>query len=212
MKNQALKLVVCLIYSIFVAFTNLEYYYLIPIFLILYFERKYFFKILKKIFLLNFFIIFLVLFVAFEDINKAVELFLRTNLILSFNVIIFYKSKAYDIIRGLNSLKFSAKIITIFYFTISLIEFLTKEFQNIKVTLKLRNFKAKTSLYTYKTFGNIFALMFIKAIKKSEEIKDSMKTRGYNGKIYLLNSTKVNIIDIILVVLITILILIKVIL
>lgn len=212
MKNPTLKLILVFLYSFLVAFSQLEYFYIFPIVLILYFEKNYFFKIIKKILLLNFFILFLAIFVALNNPKEALELFLRTNLILSFNVAIFYKSKAYDIIRAMDSLKFSPKIISITYFTISLIDFLHQEFYNIKDTLKTRNFKANTSLYTYKTFGNIFAMMFIKAIKKSQEISNSMKTRAYSGKIYLLTDNKIYANDTILSIVIIILILIKVIL
>lgn len=212
MNNQALKLLASFLYSGLVAFFSLDFIYLLPILIVLYFEKEYFFGILKKLFLLNFFIFVLVIFVAFQDINKAVELFFRTNLILLFNLTLFYKSKAYDIVRGLYSLKSPAVLISVSYFTISLIEYLTAEFTNIKTTLKLRGFSAKTSVFTYKTYGNIFALMFIKAFKKADDMNDSMKARGYKGEIFLLKSNDISSKDILLISIIIMLILLKVVL
>lgn len=191
MHNDALKLIVTLVYSFLVAFTHLEYYYALPVLLMLFIERKHFPKIIKKVVLLNFFIVFLALFVAFENTTMALELFLRINCILLFTTALFFKSKGYDIIRGLNTLKVSPLFITIFYFSLNMIEFLSNEVKNQKETLKVRGFKANTSLYAYQTFGNIFALMFIKALKKSQELQYSMQSRGFNGKIYLLTSNTI---------------------
>lgn len=198
MHNDALKLLVALVYSLFVAFTSLEYFYILPILVGLFFERKQLTKILKKVVVLNFFIVFLVLFVAFQNHLMALELLVRINCILLFTATLFFKSKGYDIIRGLDMLRVSPLFITIFYFTLSMIEFLTLELKNQKDTLKARGFTANTSMYSYQTFGNLFAMMFIKAFKKSQELQYSMQSRGFNGKIYLLTSNRVIFADILM--------------
>lgn len=210
MNNEAIKLIVSLLFSFFVAFTSLEYFYILPVLLVLIFERKDVIKILKKLFLLNFFIIILVIFVLFQNSQMAIELFLRTNLILLFNITIFYKSKGFDIVRGFNSLRVSPKFISIFYFTICLIEYLLKEFKNIKNSLKARGFKAQTSMFVYQTFGNIFAMIFIKAIKKSQDMRLSMIARGFNSQIFLLENNKISPKDILVLFFILSIFLIKV--
>ena len=193
MNEYPVKLLVSLIYSSIVAFSlDLEYIFLLPILYMVAVEYKEVLKILKKLALINLFIIFLVIFVSFHDVNKAIELFFRTNLILLFNLLIFYKSKGYDIVRGFNSLRFPKKFVTIFYFTIVMIEHLFKEFKTIKATLRLRGFHAKSNLFSYQTYGNVFAMMFIKSVRKSEEMRDSLISRGFSGEIYLLEMPSKN--------------------
>ena len=193
MNEYPVKLLVSLIYSSIVAFSlDLEYIFLLPILYMVAVEYKEVLKILKKLALINLFIIFLVIFVSFHDVNKAIELFFRTNLILLFNLLIFYKSKGYDIVRGFNSLRFPKKFVTIFYFTIVMIEYLFQEFKTIKATLRLRGFHAKSNLFSYQTYGNVFAMMFIKSVRKSEEMRDSLISRGFNGEIYLLEMPSKN--------------------
>jgi cobalt/nickel transport system permease protein len=104
----------------------------------------------------------------------------------------------------------SSKFISIFYFTISLIEYLFIEFKNIKNSLKARGFNAKTSMFVYETFGNIFAMMFIKAIKKSEDMRLSMIARGFNSQIFLLETNEISKKDIFVLSLVGIIFLIKV--
>lgn len=190
MNKEALSLINTFLYSLVVAFLSFDYVFLFPIILISFIKRDYFFKILKKLFYLNFLIIVLVLFVFFQNKNEAIELFFRTNFILFFNSCMFYESKGYDIVRALNSLKFPSKIVSVMYFTLSLIEYLMIDFKKTKNSLKARGFKSNTSMFTYQTYGNIFAMIFIKAIKKSEDMKDSMILRGFEDRIFFLNSKK----------------------
>lgn len=136
--------------------------------------------------------------------------FFRTNLILGFNITLFYKSKGYDIVRGFNALHFPNKFVSTFYFTISLITYLLQEFKNIKNTLKVRGFHSKSTLFTYETFGNIFGMMFIKSIKKAHNMQESLKSRSFNGNIYLLESSLVELKDLFLVLFVAVVILFKV--
>jgi len=183
------------LYSFVVAFSTLDYIFLIPLIIVLFFEKEHIFKILKKLIFLNSFIIILVVFVYFQNPNQALELFIRTNLILLFNISLFHKSKGYDIVRGLDALNFPSKIVSVFYFTLSLINYLVLDFKETKNTLKARGFKNNTSMFTYQTYGNIFAMIFIKALRKSEDMQYSMNSRGFKDKIYFLNSDKIGIFE-----------------
>lgn len=187
MNKESLSLLNAVSYSLLVSFSNFQYLFLIPIFIVLYIQKEYIVDIFKKLFLLNFFIFFLVIFVFFEDKNMAIELFIRTNLILLFNITLFFKSKGYDIVRALDSLNFPSKVVTVFYFTLSLIDYLIIDFKKTKDSLKSRGFSANTSMFTYQTYGNIFAMIFIKALKKSEDMKYSMNARGFEDRIYFLS-------------------------
>jgi len=190
-KKESLTLLNSFCYSFLVAFSSLEILFLLPLCIALFFEKEHLKQIFKKLILVNFFIVVLVIFVSFQNIDEALTLFLRTNLILLFNISLFHKSKGYDIVRGFDALGFPAKVVSVFYFSLTLINFLTKDFIETKNTLKARGFKRDTSLFTYQTYGNIFGMIFIKALKKSEDMKYSMVSRGFEDRIYFLTSSTI---------------------
>ncbi len=193
MSKESINLISAFLYSLVVAFSPLEYLFLLPVLIALIIEKQHIKAILQKLFFLNFFILVLVLFVLFQNKQEAIDLLFRTNLILFFNLAIFYSSKGYDIVRGLDSLNFPSKVVSVFYFTLSLIDYLLMDLKKTKQSLKARSFSANTSLFTYQTYGNIFAMIFIKALKKSEDMKYSMSARGFEDKIYFLNSNKIEV-------------------
>ncbi|PKI79852.1 cobalt ABC transporter permease, partial [Malaciobacter halophilus] len=170
-------------------------------------------KIFKSLAYLNIFIIVLALLLVFQkEYEEAINIYIRTNMIILFNLSIFYKSRGYDIVRGFYTLKFPSSFVSTSYFTLKMIDSLTSDFKSIKNTLKARGFCAKTNMFTYNTFGNILGMLFVKSIKKSQKLKDSFEARGFNKQIYLNDEFQTTKRDYILASLIFIVVVLKVIL
>jgi cobalt/nickel transport system permease protein len=72
-----------------------------------------------------------------------------------------------------------------------MIQQLFKELKQIKMALTARGFQPKSNGFTYEVFGNMFAMMFIKAIKKANSLNESMLLRGFSGQMHLLSQNKI---------------------
>ncbi len=211
--TPAISLISAFLFSIIVSFSNYEFYYLLPIFFMLYLNKNNIFYIFKSLLFLNLFIVVLALVLVMQNkYEEALNIYIRTNMIILFNLVIFYNSKGYDIVRGLYILKFPDSFISTTYFTLKMIENFKNNFLNIKKTLTSRGFKAKTNLFTYYTFGNILGMLFVKSIRKSQSLQESFEARGFKKKIYLNDKFKTTNKDIILLLFIGIIIILKVIL
>lgn len=199
MINHSLKIISSLVYSLFIIYTPFTIINLLPILYIVILSYKDILYIIKKIFVLNFFVVFLVAFVYLQNQNEAITLFYKINAILLFNITLFNKIDGIDLVRALKSLKVPHKLTTIFYFSIVLIKYLQNEIKEVKNTLKLRGFIPKTNLFTYKTYGYVFGLLFIKVLRKADEINLSMETRNCKTEIYLFEATILNKRDFVLI-------------
>lgn len=209
--NSSILLICAFLYSIFISFSQIEALYLAPIVFAIYCEFKNIVLVLKKLLFLNLFIlmIFLVLLVQ-GSFEEALNIYLRTNMIIAFNLLLFSSSSGYDIVRALNELRFPKAIVSSVYFTLKMIQSLTDEFKKIRQTLSARGFHGNSSLFTYETYGNLFGHIFVKSIRKAKAMQDSFKLRGFHGKIYLINNSKLSIYDVILVFLVCMIIVKKV--
>lgn len=205
--NSSILLISAFIYSIFISFNSIEVLYILPIVFAIYCEYKNILEILKKLIFLNLFIvmIFIVLLMQ-SSLEEALNIYIRTNMIILFNLLLFSHSSGYDIIRALNELRFPTKFVSSVYFTLKMIQILSDELKSIKQTLRARGFKASSSMFAYETYGNIFGHMFVKSIKKADALQDSFTLRGFHGRIYLINNTKLSIYDFILIFLVLLLI------
>jgi len=201
--NSTIILVSAFLYSFIVSFNKVEYLFLVPILFVMLYEYKNILTILKKLFFLNFFIGMLLLFLVLQgDIQNGINIYIRTNMIIFFNLLLFSKSSGYDIVRALNELRFPKEFVSSVYFSLKMIQTLSDEFKKIKQTLKVRGFRANSSLFAYETYGNLFGHIFVKSIKKAQSLQDSFELRGFNGRIYLINSSNLSLNDLILIFLI----------
>lgn len=181
------------------SFSNIEIFFISPIIFLLFLKYKIVTKIAKKLLFLNSFIVILAVFLYFEtNIYEALNLFFKVNLIIIFNLLLFFSSSGFDIVRGFKILKFPKKIVSTLYFTVKMILELNIELKNIKNSLKARNFKSKIDIFTYKTYGNIFGVLFIKTVTKSNSLKESFILRGFKDEIYISCDNKLTISDFIL--------------
>lgn len=197
--NSSVRLVCAFLYSIFISFNSIELIYILPLIFLSCCEYKAILNILKKLLFLNFFIGMIFVVLLIEGDSEALNIYLRTNMIIYFNLLLFHKSNGYDIVRAMNELRFPKKLVSSTYFTLKMIESLTSEIKRIRETLKLRGFKARTNLFSYETFGNIFGHILIVSIKKAKAMEDSFKLRGFHGRIYLISSSRLSIYDVILI-------------
>ncbi len=127
-----------------------------------------------------------------------------------FNLALFFNSYGYDVVRGLKILKFPSSFVSSTYFALKMIDYLSNSFKDIKDTLKARGFRANTSLFTYEVFGNIFGMLFVKVIMKSQKLKETFEVRGFYKEIYLNDEFNINKVDFTLVFLLILMITIKV--
>ncbi|XPV69213.1 MAG: energy-coupling factor transporter transmembrane component T [Halarcobacter sp.] len=198
--NSSVRLICAFLYSIFISFNQIELIYLLPIVFMVFCEYKVIFLVVKKLLFLNVFIgmIFIILLLQ-GDTKEALNIYFRTNMIIFFNLLLFFRSNGYDIVRAMNELRFSKKVVSSTYFTLKMIQSLSDEIKRVRQTLKARGFKAASNLFSYETFGNIFGHIFILSIKKANQMQDSFKLRGFHGRIYLIQNSKLSFYDVILI-------------
>ena len=174
--------------------------YSLPILYMVICEYKNLIKCIKKLIFLNLFLVMIFIVLSLQgNINEALNIYIRTNMIIFFNLLLYASSNGYDIVRAFNELHFPKYLVSSMYFTLKMIQTSSDEFKQIRSTLRARGFHASTSLFSYETYGNLFGQIFIKSIQRSIALNDSFELRGFHGSIYLLNQNKLSLYDVVLV-------------
>ncbi|MBA7550739.1 hypothetical protein ES705_43262 [subsurface metagenome] len=63
--------------------------------------------------------------------------------------------------------------------------------------MKIRGFKPKTNIHTYRTFAYLAGMLLIRSYDRSERIYRAMICRGFHGEFYLFDHFEIDIKDII---------------
>jgi cobalt/nickel transport system permease protein len=89
--------------------------------------------------------------------------------------------------HALNHLKVPDKLIHLFLFTVRYIDVLHHEYLRLRQAMKCRCFRVGMNLHTYRTLGNLVAILLIRSLDRSERIMRAMKCRGFTGRFWMLD-------------------------
>ncbi len=88
--------------------------------------------------------------------------------------------------NALNKLKLSEKLVYLLLITYRYLFVFKEEYNRLFRAAKLRGFKSKTNIHSYKTFATLAGMLLIKAFKRAERVHFAMLCRGFKGKFYSL--------------------------
>jgi cobalt/nickel transport system permease protein len=86
----------------------------------------------------------------------------------------------------LSKFKLPEKLVFLLMITYRYIFVIQQEYQKIIRSIKIRGFKPKTNLHTYKTFAYVIGMLLIKASERADRVYNAMRCRGFKGKYYSL--------------------------
>jgi cobalt/nickel transport system permease protein len=199
--SPAVAIICAFIYSLLIVFKQEITFYdaVFAIFLVLISLRlgaKPFIRLLR----LNLVIVFIsfTIILFHNDFTYALLIFLRANLILTANLLLFTEHGSMGIYYGFHSLKFPDKFTSLLFFVIKYIDILGLEYNKMREALKLRCFNPRTNLFTYKTYGYLVGMLFIKSMERAKALHHAMILRGFNGKLYPFNTHELTRADLLL--------------
>lgn len=95
--------------------------------------------------------------------------------------------------HALNRLKVPDKFVFLLLLTYRYVFLIHKEYQKIIRSIKIRGFKPKNTLHTYKTFAYVVGMLLIRASDRADRVYNAMRCRGFNGKFYSLTEFQSNV-------------------
>jgi len=197
MISPSFSLISIFIYSFGLSFVTSSYLsiFIAPLLLII-LQRTFFLKTLKKLLFLNVFIVIMGLSAVInQDYEFALLIVLRANALLLFTLLIFSDKSLFDIATSLQTLKLPPKLIALFFFVGKFVIIIKNEFETTKKVMKIRNFKSKSNLFSYKIYANVIGMMIVKCFNRAEKLKYSMILRNFQGQIYQSHTEKFTFID-----------------
>ena len=90
----------------------------------------------------------------------------------------------FDIIKGLDKLKFPKIFVSILSFALRYISVYTSEFQRIRLSMKSRGFKNK-GLSDSRSLAYAGSAMLIRGFERGEKVYSSMISRGFDGNLFI---------------------------
>jgi cobalt/nickel transport system permease protein len=196
--------IVCgLIYTFSLAFkTTFDTSDTIVIIFLLIIRIKEFANILIRLLYIQGFVIFVALsiYLFHSNMTLATIIFIRFNLIALFMLSLFYNRHSEYLYYGFAALPLPDGFKSLIFLFTKASQLLIDDLGTIKETLLARGFVLKGNLLSYEIIANILGLLVIKSLHRAQNLQEVFVARNFNGRLYLLENSKINILDIILII------------
>ncbi|MBE0490996.1 MAG: hypothetical protein IBX44_01965 [Sulfurospirillum sp.] len=185
-------LVIVCIYSFFISLQTTIFVSFLPLCLFsLYYAKYNLAQVVKRVLLFNIFIIFVVISTLIAgNLELALLVFIRSNLIFITLTAFFCKTDMFQIALAMQILRLPRVFVSVFYLSAKAIFLLKMELKRFIKTLKVRGFQAKTSLFSYQIYSNFFGLLIIKSFQNANSIQKMLLIKGFNDRLFSLSETK----------------------
>ena len=164
-----------------------------------------FFQVAKRLALVNGFIIFLWIVLPFsapgetvftwwhleataEGIRLAGLITLKSNAILLAIISLVATSPVPALGQALSSLKIPEKLTFLLLISYRYLHVIQEEYGRLRTAAKVRCFRPSTNLHTYRTFGHLVAMVFIKSFERGKRVHQAMLLRGFQGRFHTLQN------------------------
>ncbi|MGA1867128.1 MAG: cobalt ECF transporter T component CbiQ [bacterium] len=204
--DPRLKIIIAVIFSIIIAVAHqydvilLGFAFSVVLILI---SQLNFKAIMKRLFIINTFILILWLFLPFTmpgtsvafslgplkattaGIHYALKITLKSNAILIATIALLSTSTIFTLVHAMSHLYIPLKLIHLFFFCFRYIHVIHLEYIKLRNAIKIRCFKPGTNIHTYKTYAYLIGMLLLKSYDRSKNIYNAMLCRGFKGKYYL---------------------------
>ncbi|MBA7495417.1 Energy-coupling factor transporter transmembrane protein EcfT [subsurface metagenome] len=90
-------------------------------------------------------------------------------------------------LKALQKIKIPDRLIQLLMFTYRYIFLFLDEEKRIFIGANSRGWVRKTNLSSLKTMGNLVGMLLVHSFERTERIRDAMVSRGYNGRLKILD-------------------------
>ena len=215
--DPRVKIIVAMVFSVVVAvsckFSALLFALAVSVFLIVSTKlpmRKVFYRLVA----VNGLILFLWFFLPFtykgdawfkigplmgtkEGVLFAGRITLKCNAILITMMALLATTPVFTLGHAMSRLCLPDKIIHLFLFTYRYIHVIFQEYHRLINAMKMRGFRPRTNIHTYKSYANLVGMLLVKSYDRAERIHKAMLCRGFNGRYYALTRFSIKAEDII---------------
>jgi cobalt/nickel transport system permease protein len=122
-----------------------------------------------------------------EGLLLAMAIALKANAIVLWMLVLLGSLDIVTLGHALRHLGVPEKLTHLLLFTVRYVEVLQREYVRLKTAMKMRGFRPRVSIHTYRSYGYLVGMLLVRSLDRSERILAAMKCRGFRGRFYLLD-------------------------
>ncbi|MDM8551246.1 cobalt ECF transporter T component CbiQ [Desulfobacterales bacterium HSG2] len=117
----------------------------------------------------------------------SAKITLKSNAILLAFIALIATSSLATLGHAMNRLHIPEKIVHLLLLTYRYVFVIEQEYLRLLRAAKIRCFRPKTDMHTYRTYAYFIGMLFVRASARADRVHQAMLCRGFKGKFYCLS-------------------------
>lgn len=122
-----------------------------------------------------------------QGLMRAGEILLTANAVLLMLLALVGTMESVTLGHAMVHLGLPAKLVHLFLFTIRYIDLLRREMERLRLAMRARAFRPRANFHTWHSYGQMFGMLLVRSLERSERILDAMRCRGFDGRFHVLD-------------------------
>ena len=120
--------------------------------------------------------------ISAEGVRLSLLVSIKSNAIVCVFLALVAGMDSPTVGHALERLRCPRKLVFLFLFTGRYVHVLASEWQTLNVAARLRGFRPRTDLHTYRTLASLLGLLLVRAYERSLRVREAMLLRGFEGR------------------------------
>lgn len=121
-----------------------------------------------------------------EGVLHALLITVKSNAIVLTVIALLGTAPVLNLVHALSHMGVPDKLVHLFFFCFRYIHVIHEEYHRLANAMKMRGFKPRTDLHTYRSVAYLVGMLLVRSFDRSARILNAMKCRGFKGKFYIL--------------------------
>jgi len=122
-----------------------------------------------------------------EGAMQALSITVKANAIILACIALLSTMHLADLGRALSRLHVPDKLVHMLLFMLRYLGEIWREYLRLSTAMKVRSFRPRTDLHTYRSYANMLGMLFVSSYEKAEAIYAAMLCRGFKGQFYTMD-------------------------
>ncbi|UCG79742.1 MAG: cobalt ECF transporter T component CbiQ [Desulfobacterales bacterium] len=132
-----------------------------------------------------------------EGVLYATRISIKSNAIMLVLIALVASTSILTLGHAMHELRVPQKIVHLFFFTYRYIHVIYREYLRSVNAMKVRGFRPRTNMHTYKTFAYLVGMLVVRSSDRAQRVHNAMLCRGFRGKLYSLSQFSMKTADVI---------------
>ncbi len=119
--------------------------------------------------------------VSAEGVRLALLVSVKSNAIACVFLALVATMNAPTAGHALERLHCPPKLVFLFLFTARYVHVIAQEWHTLLVAARLRGFRPRTGMHTYRTLASLLGLLLVRSYERSLRVREAMVLRGFSG-------------------------------